>query len=118
MAQHHDGTACPMDGILRTLMGPWTTYILWLLQNEGGLRFGELKTRMPAISSKMLTERLRHLEATGLVHRDYRPTIPPAVTYSLTARGVELKTVLDGMAQIAMRWRDEDASTLGQAAAQ
>jgi DNA-binding HxlR family transcriptional regulator len=99
---------CPMDAILRMLMGPWTTYILWLLHTEGKLRFGALKALIPEISSKVLTERLRHLEAAGLVHRDYRPTIPPAVTYSLTARGIELRDVLDELGQIALRWRAED----------
>src|SRR5579859_6717512 len=101
---------CPMDAILRTLMGPWTTYILWLLHSEGPLRFGALKALIPEISSKVLTERLRHLEASGLVHRDYRATIPPAVTYSLTPRGIELRSVLDELGVIARRWSAEDAT--------
>lgn len=104
----HTPGQCPMDSLLRTLMGPWTTYILWLLQNESPLRFGELKRRIPKISSKVLTERLRQLEAAGLVHRDYQPTIPPTVNYALTARGHELKQVLDGMNELALRWHEED----------
>jgi DNA-binding HxlR family transcriptional regulator len=110
MADHeHVPGQCPLDAVLRLLMGPWTTYIIWLLETEGPLRFGELKARIPAISSKVLTDRLRHLEAAGLVSRDYRPTIPPAVTYAITARGHELQPVLDGLNTIALRWRDEDA---------
>jgi DNA-binding HxlR family transcriptional regulator len=101
---------CPMDSILRQLMGPWTTYILWLLRSEGALRFGAIKALIPGISSKVLTERLRQLEAAGLVHRDYQPTIPPSVTYSLTARGSELNGVLDGLSCVAMRWAAEDAA--------
>jgi DNA-binding HxlR family transcriptional regulator len=101
-------TGCPMDAVLRTLMGTWTTYILWLLRSNERLRFGEIKTLMSGISSKVLTERLRHLEATGLVDRDYRPTIPPTVSYSLTRRGQELKDVLDSLDLIAKRWRTED----------
>ena len=112
MSTHADGAACPMDGMLRTLMGPWTTYIVYLLNGEGPLRFGALKTLMPAISSKMLTERLRHLEAARLVHRDYRPTIPPTVTYSLTPRGRELSGALGMLAKIAIRWQAEDAETV------
>jgi DNA-binding HxlR family transcriptional regulator len=97
-----------MDELLRTLMGPWTPYLIWLLETEGPLRFGELKTRTGTISSKVLTERLRHLEARKLVTRTYQPTIPPTVTYALTPRGHELKSVLDGFAKIATRWRAED----------
>lgn len=108
---HHAGHVpgqCPMDAVLKMLMGPWTTYIVWLLETHGTLRFGEIKARMPAISSKVLTERLRHLEATGLVSRDYRPTIPPQVSYALTSRGHELKSVLNGIGVIALRWQAED----------
>jgi DNA-binding HxlR family transcriptional regulator len=101
-------TGCPMDAVLRSLMGTWTTYILWLLRSNERLRFGEIKSLMSGISSKVLTERLRHLEATGLVDRDYRPTIPPTVSYSLTRRGQELKDVLDSLDVIAKRWRTED----------
>ena len=101
---------CPMDSVLRRLMGPWTTYILWLLHTEGPLRFGALKAKVPGISSKMLTERLRHLEASRLVHRDYQPSIPPAVTYSLTRRGAELNAVLDGLNAVAIKWAEEDAA--------
>ena len=107
--------SCPLDTVLRQLMGPWTTYILWLLRSQGPQRFGALKVGMPGISSKVLTERLRQLEAAGLIHRDYRPTIPPAVTYSLTPRGTELNAVLDGLNDIAQKWAAEDAA--GEAAA-
>lgn len=100
---------CPLDSVLRKLMGPWTTYILWLLRNHGAMRFGAIKAGTPGISAKVLTERLRQLEASGLVHRDYRPTIPPTVSYSLTPRGCELNEVLDGLSRIALKWADEDA---------
>ena len=85
-----------MDYILRMLMGPWTTYILYNLATYGPQRFGELKRRVAGISAKMLTERLRTLEGAGLIRRDYEATIPPKVTYSLTPRGHELDEVLGG----------------------
>lgn len=105
----HAHSACPMDSLLQTISGPWTSYILWLLSSQGTLRFGELKAKMPGISSKVLTERLRMLERAGLVHRDYKPTIPPSVSYSLTARGAELKDVLEGLNVLALRWHEEDS---------
>ena len=104
------GATCPMDFILRMLMGPWTTYVLYNLRTYGPQRFGQLKAKVGNISAKMLTERLRTLEAAGLIRRDYEPTIPPKVTYSLTARGHELDSVLDTLAAIAVRWEAEDAS--------
>jgi DNA-binding HxlR family transcriptional regulator len=103
-------TACPMDGILRIIMGPWTTYILWLLHSQGPMRFGKLRRAIPGISSKVLTERLRHLAAHGLIDRFYRPTVPPEVTYSLTERGQSLRSVLDGLNGLALTWASEDAA--------
>lgn len=107
---------CPMDVLLRTLMGPWTTYILWVLKTEGTLRFGALKSRMPDISAKVLTERLRHLEAAGLISRAYKPSIPPAVSYALTPRGHELSAALEGINAVALKWRAEDQASPGKAA--
>ena len=105
-----ESVSCPMDFILRMLMGPWTTYILYNLRTHGPQRFGELKRRVSGISAKMLTERLRTLEGAALVKRDYEATIPPKVTYSLTKRGGELDEVMDRLAEIAIRWEAEDAA--------
>lgn len=108
--QAKESVSCPMDFILRMLMGPWTTYILYNLRTHGPQRFGELKRRVSGISAKMLTERLRSLEGAALVKRDYEATIPPKVTYSLTERGGELDEVMDRLAEIAVRWEAEDAA--------
>lgn len=107
--QKEHGATCPMDFILRMLMGPWTTYIVYNLRTYGPQRFGELKRRVSGVSAKMLTERLRTLEGAGLVKRHYEATIPPKVTYSLTARGHELDGVLGTLAEVATRWQAEDA---------
>ncbi len=105
-----ESASCPMDFILRMLMGPWTTYILYNLRTHGPQRFGELKRRVTGISAKMLTERLRTLEGASLVRRDYEATIPPKVTYSLTSRGHELDEVMGKLAEIGTRWEAEDAA--------
>ncbi len=101
---------CPVDQLLNQIAGPWTTYILWLLRQKGVMRFGAFRAHMPGISPKVLTERLRRLEADGLVARDQRPTIPPQVFYSLTPRGEELKDILDALGATAQRWAAEDAA--------
>ena len=101
-------TQCPMDWLLRLLMGPWTTYILWVLRSQGPQRFGELKRGVPGISAKVLTDRLRMLEEARILHRHYEATIPPSVTYSLTTRGEELREILDRLSEVAQRWRAAD----------
>lgn len=105
-------TACPMDSLLRLLMGPWTTHILWILSSQGPLRFGVLKRQVAGISSKVLTDRLRMLETAGVIYRDYQPSVPPAVTYGMTARGEELHQVLDALSEISQRWDKEERAAL------
>jgi DNA-binding HxlR family transcriptional regulator len=98
-------TKCPMDALLRLLMGPWTTYILWVLRSTNEpVRFGELKRRVPGISAKVLTERLRLLERAQVIERRHIATIPPQVSYTLAARGLELNGVLDKLNEVALRW--------------
>jgi DNA-binding HxlR family transcriptional regulator len=93
-----------MDSLLRLMMGPWTSYIVWVLCSNGPTRFGDLKRRVPGISAKVLTGRLRTLAAAGVIYRDYEATIPPRVTYGLTARGQELRLALDALNDVARRW--------------
>ncbi|MEX2492987.1 MAG: helix-turn-helix domain-containing protein [Nitrospirales bacterium] len=98
---------CPLDSLLRVLAGPWTIYILCRLHKNGETRFGQLKRQMPGISSKMLTERLRTLEAAEIIFRHQASTIPPQVTYGLTTEGRELTTILDQINTLAYRWQDQ-----------
>lgn len=105
-----------MDALLRLLMGPWTTYILWILSTKGPTRFGALKREIPGISAKVLTERLRMLEGADVVYRHYLPTIPPQVTYGLTRRGEELRQVLEALNGIARRWDEEDRFAMSRTA--
>lgn len=83
-------------------------YILWTLDTSGSLRFGELRRKVDGISTKVLTERLRMLESIDIVNRDYEPTIPPQVTYTLTDRGKELTKPLYDLCKLALRWYGEE----------
>lgn len=106
---------CPIDSFLRLLMGPWTTYILWVLRSQGPTRFGELKRRVPGISAKILTERLRVLEAGGVIYRHCEPTMPPQVTYGLSERGRQMEALLDQISALAQRWHREDGQEISAA---
>ncbi len=108
---------CPMDSLLRVLMGPWTTYILYVLRTNGPTRFGELKRRVAGVSAKVLTERLRMLEEADIIARHYEPTIPPQVTYALAPRGHELSDIIDRLDGVAKKWQAEDASATEKPAA-
>ena len=98
------GPDCPVEQVLRLLSGRWMLYILWRLQDKGPQRFNALLKLIPGISQKVMTERLKALEAGGLISRHYEPTIPPQVTYAITERGAELKNALGEIADISKNW--------------
>ena len=56
----------------------------------GALRFNEFADAVAGISPRMLSERLRDLEAAGLVKREVIPSSPPTVEYRLTECGRRL----------------------------
>lgn len=94
----------PLTRLMDLLASRWTLLLLHRLHVEGPRRFGELRRRLGAISTKTLTERLRTLEAEGLIERAYEPTIPPQVTYSLAERALELEPAILELDRIAERW--------------
>jgi DNA-binding HxlR family transcriptional regulator len=63
----------------------------------GAMRFNEFAQAVDGISPRMLAERLRDLEAAGLIQRTVLPTSPPTVEYRLTARGRRLAPVIEAM---------------------
>src|SRR5246127_371978 len=99
---------CATGGLLAILTRPWTMHILWVLGHDGPTRFGVLRRKTTGISSRVLAERLRMLEARGLVYRKYEATIPPAVTYGLTSRMDEMRPVLEQLDRLAGIWYEED----------
>jgi DNA-binding HxlR family transcriptional regulator len=104
-----------MAGLLETLTRPWTLHILWTLSTNGPTRFGALRRSVEGISSRVLTERLRVLEEKGFLYREYKPTIPPEVTYGLTKRVKDIQKVLSELGRLAQKWQMEDAQ-IGKAA--
>jgi len=106
--QEMDADVCPMAGLLETLTRPWTMHVLWALSHNGPMRFGALRRSIEGVSSRVLTERLRVLEEKGFLYRDYKPSIPPEVTYGLTKRTAEIQEVFAELGRLAQKWKMED----------
>lgn len=85
-----------VEATLDVIGGKWKPIILCHLGN-GPIRTGELKRKMPKITSKMLTQELRELEADDIVHREVYQQVPPKVVYSLTTEGKTLRQLLIDM---------------------
>ena len=93
---------CPLTECLSLIGGAWTPNIIWYL-SKNPRRFSELKDDVSGISAKVLTQRLKRLEADQLVRREVMPTSPPTVEYSLTELGLELKPAIEAIASVGRR---------------
>ena len=90
----------------------WTGAILQTLL-QGRCRYAAIKAAIPEITDRMLSERLRSLEAERLVERTVIPDTPVRVEYELTAKGRELQSALREIGNWAERWipLDQNADT-------
>lgn len=91
---------CAIAKSLDVVGDRWTLLIVRELALRGACRYTDLRDGLPGIASNLLAERLRSLEAAGVVAREEAP--PPVATtlFRLTPRGESLRPVLDDL----MRW--------------
>ncbi len=95
---------CPHFQRAAELIGKrWNPQVVRALQS-GATRFGELRNGIPQISDALLSERLKELEALGIVTRTVTPDTPVRIDYRLTERGRDLTRVMDELARWAERW--------------
>ena len=71
---------------------------------DGPMRFSEVAQAVPELSDRLLSERMKELEARGIVQRTVHPGPPVRVEYSLSKMGCELGPALSELQQWARRW--------------
>ena len=81
----------------------WTGAILFVLL-EGPARFSEIKECVPDLSDRLLSERLKELEAEGIVEREVLDGAPVRVEYSLTEKGRALEPAVRALKSWAREW--------------
>lgn len=87
----------------------WAGVIIYLL-TDGPSRFAGLQARLPDITPRMLSERLRQFEAEGIVVRRVLSG-SVGVEYTLTRKGRELSRALEGIGAWATRWLPREGVT-------
>ena len=85
---------CAIERGMRVIGGKWKGSILWHLR-DGPVRFGELTRQLGGASRKMVSQRLKEMEAQGLVTRTVVTERPLAVLYEMTDFGRSSLAVLD-----------------------
>lgn len=105
------GGLCPRYHRAVELIGRrWTGAIVRVLLG-GPRRYNELAEAVPEISDRMLAERLRELEAEGIIARTVIPESPVRVEYALTAMGRDLQGAVEAIGAWAERWLAAESSS-------
>ncbi|WP_261887411.1 winged helix-turn-helix transcriptional regulator [Vibrio aerogenes] len=107
--EHED---CGLRMILDRLGEQWTVMTLAEL-SSGPKRYREIEKALVGISQRMMTLTLRRLERDGYVLRHVEPTIPPSVTYELSALGHSFSNQVASLAE----WCKQHKSDLEHARA-
>ena len=81
----------------------WTGAILLVLM-DGPLRFCEITQLVPDLSDRLLSERLKELEAEGIVKRRVVDSTPVRVEYELTSKGRALQPAVSALKSWAHAW--------------
>jgi DNA-binding HxlR family transcriptional regulator len=103
-------SCCPYYHEAVELIGRrWTGAIVAVLLDGGTLRFSEISHAVPELSDRLLSERMKELEARGVVSRHVDPGPPVKVLYELTDMGRSLEPALQELKSWARRWLRADA---------
>jgi DNA-binding HxlR family transcriptional regulator len=98
---------CPRYHEAVELVGKrWTGAILYVLLHGGSLRFTEIAQAVPDLSDRLLSERIKELEARGIVARHVSDATPVKVSYQLTEKGRQLAPAMAELKAWADRWLD------------
>lgn len=87
----------------------WTGVIIMVLL-EGPRRFNEIAERLEGASDRMLSERLKELEATAILERCVYPETPVRIEYRLTEKGKALAPVIEAIEQWGYKWIASEAA--------
>ena len=98
---------CPRyEQAMAVISKRWTGVILRALL-AGSSRFNSISAYVPGLSDRLLSERLKELEAEGIVERRVYPEVPVRIEYVLTAKGEELREIVQVMQHWANKWLPE-----------
>jgi len=89
---------CPIETTMSYISGKWKILIMKELIKEP-VRFGELKSRLPKVSAKVLTQQLKEMEADDIIIRKVYAEVPARVEYSLSRKGISMLKILKEMAK-------------------
>ncbi len=101
---------CPVFHRAVELIGRRWTGVILRAMLTGSSRFSDISATVPGLSDRLLSERLKELEAEGIVRRTVVPTTPVQVEYALTPKGLALNEVIISISDWAETWVEPEAA--------
>jgi len=133
-------SGCPVNVCLEVFGDRWSLLIVRDLMVRGYKTFKQFQESGEGIATNMLADRLKKLEASGIIERETEPEDGRKVNYRLTQKGIDLAPVLldlliwgarheqtgascslilkmaknreEILAETVRRWRDRDSTPL------
>jgi DNA-binding HxlR family transcriptional regulator len=101
----------PFNYAVSLIGGKWKMQILFWLWKNDVMRYSELKRSLGGVTHKMLSSKLKELEADGLIVRHEYPGVPPKVEYYLSELGHTLMPVLQAICNWGHEHMPKDINT-------
>lgn len=98
---------CPLDNTF-TLIGKRFTVLILRNMLSNQTRFNQFIESIEGINPKTLSKRLKEMEKNGLIRRKIYHETPIRIEYSLTQKGIQLKSILDEMAMFSFQFCAKD----------
>ena len=92
---------CPIRNVIARFGNKWALLVIYILDENGSIRFNQLARQIADISTKVLSNTLHILEADGLVKRTVFPEVPIRVEYELTETGRSLVPIIISLTEWA-----------------
>ncbi|MFC1750053.1 winged helix-turn-helix transcriptional regulator [Pseudomonadota bacterium] len=99
---------CTVFRTLELVGKKWTLLIVLELYKAGqnGLRYNELKNSLPGATSRILSARLKEMQAKQLIKRKVlSKKIPVKSFYYLTDSGLALVEIIKDLKKWALKWK-------------
>ncbi|MCJ8159564.1 helix-turn-helix domain-containing protein [Sphingomonas sp. LaA6.9] len=103
-----EGMVCPIAGALSVIGDRWALLILRDL--FAGIRRYDDFRRSSGVTNATLSDRLKHLEAAGLIERRLYQTAPDRHEYVLTLKGQDVAVLMPVLTELGDRWGVSGAS--------
>ncbi len=85
---------CPVRNVIARFGNKWGLLVLLVISENPAVRFNELSRLIPDVSTRVLSNTLKTLEADGLIVRTTFPQVPPRVEYRLSSTGESLIPII------------------------